>query len=107
MDIYRGILRQQTGRGMLGNVLGLFGRSLVPILKKEARKIAPKLLKTGVGVLSDVATRKRSFKEAARSRGKTLIGEVIKPPTRKRKRQSVTGPRKKQKLARRQKDIFD
>ena len=57
MDIYRGVLRQQTGRGMLGKVMGLFGRSLVPILKKEARKIAPKLLKTGVGILSDVTTR--------------------------------------------------
>lgn len=117
MDVYRGVLRQQTGRGIFGNMMGLFSRGLVPILKKtasqQAKKLAPKLLKAGVGVLSDIANKKKTFKESARSRGRQLLTETIKRPAQKetikrlgRKRKNQSRPRpggvKKQR-----KDIFD
>ena len=120
MDIYRGVLRQQTGRGILGNMMGLFSRTLVPMLKTEAKKLGPKILKTGVGVLSDISTRKRTFKQAAQKRGKALINEMINTPSPKRPRQSKTGSKRKKsplkakkrktvskKQQQREKDIFD
>lgn len=117
MDVYRGVLRQQTGRGIFGNMMGLFSRGLVPILKRtasqQARKLAPKLLKAGVGVLSDIANKKKTFKESARSRGKKMLRETIagsvqketiKRPVRKRKNQSRPRPGAVKKQRR---DIFD
>ena len=115
MEIYRGSYRTQSGRGMLGNLFGVFRRVLlttikrtaIPLLKRGAKKMAPKLLKAGVGILSDVGSKKKSFKEAARSRGVELLNSATikqRPPKRPAQRRLNARGGKRPRTTR--KDIF-
>lgn len=109
MDHYGGVYRQSGGG--LGNIFSILGRvalpflkqTAVPLLKRQVKRLGPKVLKAGVGILSDVATKKRNLKQAARVRGAQLVKESINSTQNKRKRQSKGRPRKVQK---RQRDIF-
>ena len=129
--IYRGLPRQRGGS--LGNIFAGFGRYIIPSLARSARKaffnkIAPQLLTTGVGLMSDLAQR-QSLSSAVKKRGqkleKNVINEFIdnKPaqkPSRRRTRNIITrAPHKKKnsklnhkkkppkKRQPRKKDIFD
>ena len=110
MEHYGGVYRQ-SGRG-LGNIFGLLSRVALPflkhtagpILKKQAKRLAPKLLKAGVGVVTDIATKKRNINQSARARGNEFIQEVMNSSTPKRKRQSSANTRR---VRGHRKDIFD
>ena len=109
MDHYGGVYRQ-SGKG-LGSIFSVLGRmalpflkrTAVPILKRQAKRLGPKILKAGVGVISDIATKKRNFKQSARARGAQLVEETISTRKPKRKRQSRGNTRK---IKRSRKDIF-
>jgi len=113
---YRGSLRQQ-GEG-LGGLFDIFSRGLLPLLKRtavpliksQAKRLAPKLAKTGVGLLSDIA-RKKNLKQAVKSRGAQLIRDSINMAAAPRRPQSVkrqlNSRRPKVTAKKRKKDIFD
>ena len=108
---YSGPLRQR-GRG-LGNIFGIFSRyalpflkkAAVPFIKKQVKRIGPHAVKAGVGALSDIASRKRTVKQAVRSRGRQFIADTIntKPPPKKRQ---LRGRPRKRNTKRRKTDIF-
>ena len=109
MDHYGGVYRQ-SGRG-LGGMFRILGRVLVPILKRQAssfarkhvRRLGPKVLRAGVGMINDITSRKRNFKQAAKARGAQLVQDAINTQKPKRQRQSKKNPRK---VKRQRKDIF-
>ena len=82
---YDGLLRQgQSGRG-LGDVFRVLARTLAPhvlkmgknFVKQKAVTLGPKMLTAGMGVMKDMAGGKRTFKQALRQRGKTLLADAI------------------------------
>lgn len=120
MEFYQGQLRQR-GSGLGSILLKRFlipfvkktaprliksvARKAVPVLKKQVKRLAPKVLDAGVGVLADSLGRKKTFKQAARARGRTLLREIIKPRRAPKKRHSVKG-RARKKKPRTKRDIF-
>lgn len=78
---------RQAGGG-LGDIFGVLTRQIlpslaraaVPIAKSQAKKLAPKILSSGVGLMSDLAN-KRNLKQALKSRGKRLVSDVINQAT--------------------------
>ena len=109
--IYAGPLRQR-GQG-IGNIFSILSRTALPLLKKVAvpfikkqvKRLGPRALKAGVGAVADIATRKKSVKQAVRSRGKQFIAGAINTKRRTKKRQSRRRPRKRN-IKRRRGDIF-
>ena len=79
MAYYSG--RHRLEGGGLGGVFNVLNRTLVPlikpIIKEKTKRLAPKLLKTGIGLMKDVTLRKRNFKQAIKARGKKLLAEVL------------------------------
>ena len=94
MGYYKGAYRQQGGG--LGGIFSVLSRSVIPMVaksagrlfKSQAKKLAPKLLNAGVGLLTDLS-HKKNFKEAVKSRGKRLISEAINQGPATKKRQST------------------
>ena len=115
-------MRQRGGGHGLGGLFTIFARSLLPIIKSQVRKIAPKiapkLTTAGVGLISDLV-RKKNLKQAVKKRGIELISDSINTATspanlqslkRKRKGRVKRQPnvnRKKVRTIKRNKDIFD
>ena len=96
---YEGVLRQKGG-GLtegLGRVFGGLTRHMfVPMLKRmvynKADQVRQKTLKAGIRLMSDMAKRK-SFKQALRSRGKRLLTDVFNSPAPAKKRQKLGNSR--------------
>ena len=121
MAYYQGEYRQQGGG--IGDIFSVLARTIIPaiartaapIIKNQARKLAPRALKAGVGLMSDLAS-KRNLKQALKTRGKRLISEAINqgPPAKRRQTNSNSRPkrsnalpkRKNNKRGARRKDIF-
>ena len=110
MEHYGGVYRQSGGG--LGNIFGLLSRVALPflkrtagpILKRQAKRLGPKVLKAGVGLMTDIVTKKRNLKQAAHARGNELVKAAITSATPKRKRQSSGNTRR---VRRQRKDVFD
>ena len=117
-SVYGGVMRQRGGSA-IGNIFNILQRHLIPKIKQHA----PKLIKTGVGLVSDYS-RKKNMKQAVTARSKRLIGDVIKGELRlvngqsapKQSRVRSSKPKAKKKNANsgrravsrpRKKDIFD
>ena len=123
MEVYRGSLRPrpgQYGSGVLGSLFSVLKRTAIPLikktavpfLKKQAKRLAPKAASAGLNFLGDVVSKKRTFKDAARERGKQFLADAINTQSSKRPAQSKAGTgaaRKKRKrvTTRRARDIFD
>ena len=67
-----GGLQRQRGHGLFGT-LAQYG---IPILKKVGKAIAPHLLKTGKGLLTD-ALLNRDMKGSVKKRGLDLVKDVV------------------------------
>ena len=115
MSVYAGV-PWQRGYG-LGAVFGGLGKVAVPILKSAGRLFGKQLLKTGVGLASDVL-RGRNLKQAAKARLtqaaltsiKGAINKPVRKPKRSRKRKVVAGKGRPTKRARKtqpKRDVFD
>ena len=95
MPIYRGVYRQKGGWSApgLGGILNVLSRTLTPtlksaagsLIKNQAKRLGPKLMSAGLGVLSDVQN-KKNFKSAVKARGKRLLDEALNigPPRKRR-----------------------
>lgn len=109
MDHYGGVYRQ-SGRG-LGSIFSALGRmalpflkrTAVPFLKHQAKRLGPKAIKAGVGMINDITTKKKNIKQAARARGVQFIQQAINTKQPKRKRQSKPNAST---VKTRRKDIF-
>ena len=111
---YQGQIRQK-GSG-LGGVFSALGRHIIPLLKNtalpllksQAKRLAPTLAKSGIGLVSDIV-KKKNLKSALKARGKNLgraLGRnlmTIKRPIKPRKRQSKI---KRRKGVKRRRSIF-
>ena len=118
MEHYGGVYRQSGhGLGSIFSVLGrmavpflkrtavpLLKRTAVPLLKKQAKRLAPHLVRAGVGMVNDITTKKRNVKQAAQAAGAQLMLEAMNSKPRARKRQSRGGRRK---VKRPRRDVFD
>ena len=110
MEHYGGVYRQ-SGRG-LGSIFSVLGRmavpflkrTAVPLIKKQAKRLAPHLVRAGVALVEDITTKKRNFKQATRAQGTQLIRDTMNSKPRQRKRQSCSNARK---AKRSRKDVFD
>jgi len=122
MAYYGGVSRQ-TGGG-LGGIFKILTRSILPAIFKTARpfiqsqakKALPKLAKAGLGLVSDLQN-KKNFKQALKSRGKRLAGEMLgsvlnggPPPTKRHKnsnrRRVNTSQRARKRRRRAPRDVF-
>ena len=109
MDHYGGAYRQ-SGRG-LGNIFSVLGRmavpflkrTAVPLIKKQAKRLAPHVVRAGVGMVKDITAKKRNVKQAAQARGTQLLLDAMNSKPRPRKRQSRGNTRK---AKRSRKDVF-
>ena len=114
MSFYSGQMRQSGGG--LGNIFGALARTLVPaisrvavpFIKSQAKRLGPKLLRTGVGLMHDVA-KSRNLKQAVKKRGKRLLASL--PPRRrpaavKRRRPAAKSAKRKPAKKRRRLDVF-
>ncbi len=76
LDVFKGDYLYQNGSGLLGTLF----RKAIPLLKKAVvpalKNTGKVLLKSGVKVISDVASGKKPIKEALVSRGKEALQEV-------------------------------
>ena len=103
MGIYRGVYRQKGGWSFspgLGGILNVLSRTLTPtlksaagsLIKNQAKRLGPKLMSAGLGVLSDVQN-KKNFKAAVKSRGKRLLDEALNIGPPRKKRHTAARPR--------------
>ena len=100
MYIYRGRLRQRGGRLGLGDVFSMFQRHIFPrvldagkkFVERKATQLAPKIISTGLGVMSDLAS-KKNLKQSLKERGKTLIADALNSQDPPRKRQKLSDAR--------------
>ena len=111
-------MRQQGGG--LGSIFSVLNRTVIPaiakvatpFIKNQARKMALKLARAGIGGMSDLAA-KRSLKQTLKARGKRLISDVINQSAPPRTRQSRRGRRvvrttkKRPKRQNTRRDIFN
>ena len=82
MAYYQGAFRQRGGG--LGSLISSLARYVIPTIGRTAgaiiRRQGPKLAKAGLGVMSDIAS-KRNLKQTLKNRGTRLVSEIIKDAT--------------------------
>ena len=107
MGVYKGVYRQKGGG--LGGIFNILSRTLVPtlksaaggLIKNQAKRLGPKLMNAGLGVLSDIQN-KKNFKSAVKARGKRLLSEALNIGPPQKRRHKAVRPRAKKSHSQRQ-----
>lgn len=95
----------QRGHG-IGSILSGLVRSAAPVLKNIGKKVGGKLLRTGLGVASDMLDG-QSFKDSARKRVSGAIKEHLASPQQSFTSEPSFKRRKIVKKKKRRADIFE